>query len=173
MAIPIILILAVLWVAFFTWPLVQRRLSGGGRDSLGSLRPRRNPLARVGGRSSSMPTLPAIAQRSIPASPFGTSGTAAAPAAGLPMSPIAQKRRRDAFLVLACAVLVTALLAVVTGSVIAIAVSVVTGALLAAYVVALVQIRRRAQERTATVHYLPQPLYSRPLVLHRSVSSSM
>ncbi len=169
MAIPIILILAVLWVAFFTWPLVQRRLSGGGRDSLGSLRPRRNPLGRVAGRSSA-PALPAIAQRSIPATPFGTS--TAAPA-GLPMSPIAQKRRRDAFLILGCAVFVTALLAVATGSVIAIGAFVATGALFAAYVVALVQIRRRAQERTAKIHYLPQAVHSRPLVLHRSVSSSL
>ncbi len=170
MAIPIILILAVLWVAFFTWPLVQRRLSGGGRDSLGALRPRRNPVARVGGRSSSLPTLPAIAQRSIPASQFGA---ATAPAAGLPMSPIAQKRRRDAFLVLACAVVLTALLAVVTASIIAIGAFVVTALGFAAYVVALVQIRRRAQERTAKIHYLPQQVQRRPLVLHRSASSSL
>jgi hypothetical protein len=37
----------------------------------------------------------------------------------------------------------------------------------------LVQIRLRAQARTAKIHYLPQPVHSRPLVLHRSVSSSL
>jgi Ca2+/Na+ antiporter len=88
------------------------------------------------------------------------------------MSPIAQKRRRDAFMVLAGGVVLTALLAFVTASVFAIGVFVVTALMFAAYVVALVQIRRRAQERSAKIHYLPQPVHGRPLVLHRSVSSS-
>ena len=162
MAIPIILILAVLWVAFFTWPLVQRRRSRDGRRSLGL-------LSRVG-RQSAPPSVTPIASRSIPASPFGV--TTALPAAGLPMSPIAQKRRRDAFVVLGCAVMASALLAVFTGNLIMILASVAVAALFIAYVVALVQLRRRSQERSAKVLYMPQPVQSRQLVLHRSVSSS-
>ena len=169
MAIPIILILAVLWVAFFTWPLVQRRLAGGGRGSLGSLSHRSNPLGRVGRRSAPSSVVP-IASRSIPATPFGA--PAASTPVGLPMSALAQKRRRDAFMVLGCAVIGSALLAIVTASMIAIAASVASTLLFVAYVVALVQIRRRSEERTAKVHYLPQPVHTRQLVLHRSVSSS-
>ena len=88
------------------------------------------------------------------------------------MSPIAQKRRRDAFMVLGIAVVAFALLAVVTANVIAIGLSAVVSLAFVAYVVALVQIRRRSQERTAKVHYLPQPVHTRALVLHRSASSS-
>ena len=110
-----------------------------------------------------------IASRSIPASPLAATS---APPAGLPMSPIAQKRRRDAFMVLGVAVVVCALLAVVTGSLIAIGLSVVVSLAFVAYVVALVQIRRHSQESAAKVHYLPQPVHTRSLVLHRSASSS-
>jgi type IV secretory pathway VirB3-like protein len=168
LAIPIILILAVLWVAFFTWPLVQRRLAGGGRGSLGSLSHRANPLGQFGRRSAA-PVVSPIASRSIPASPFAASKPAPA---GLPMSPMAQKRRRDAFMVLGVAVIAFALLAVVTANLIVIGLSVVASIAFVAYVVALVQIRRRSEERAAKVHYLPQPVHTRSLVLHRSASSS-
>ena len=87
------------------------------------------------------------------------------------MSPIAQKRRRDAFVVLGGAVVVTLLLAVVSASIIAWAVLGVTVVAFGAYVVALVHIRRRAQERQAKVHFLAQPTHTPSLVLRRTASS--
>ena len=87
------------------------------------------------------------------------------------MSPIAQKRRRDAFVILGGAVVATLLLAVVSASMIAWAVFGVTVVLFGAYVAALVHIRRRAQERQATVHFLPQPTHTPSLVLRRTASS--
>lgn len=169
MAIPIILILAVLWVAFFTYPLVQRRLSGGGRDSIGSFSKRVSAISRVGGHRSSRSlaplAMPALAPR--PAA-FGPAGGRAE---GLPMSPIAQKRRRDAFVILGGAVVATLLLAVVSASMVVWAVFAITVVLFGAYVMALVHIRRRAQESQAKVHFLPQPTHTPSLVLRRTASS--
>ena len=87
------------------------------------------------------------------------------------MSPGAQRRRRDALVMLAGAVVVTLLFGVVTGSLIAWAVHALTVVAFVAYIVALVHIRRRAEERRAKVHFLPQPVHSSSLVLRRTVSS--
>ena len=169
MAISIILILAVLWAAFFAWPLVQRRFSGTRRDSIGDFSKRLTSIGRVGGHA------PAHAQRrmSPPPRPVPFVATPSARPAGLPMSAAAQKRRRDALAVLGVAVLCTLLLAVVTGSMLLWALQIVTDLGFVAYVAVLVHLRRKAQERRASVHFLTpavsQP--SSPMVLRRTASS--
>jgi hypothetical protein len=63
------------------------------------------------------------------------------------------------------------LLAVVSASAAVWALHLLADIAFVAYIVALVQIRRRAEERRATVHFLPQPVVTPTLVLRRSVSS--
>ena len=169
MAIPIILILAVLWVAFFTYPLVQRRLTGGGRDSIGSFSKRVTVIGRVGAHRPTRSLAP-LAMPTLPARQ-GAFGPPVGAHAGLPMSPMAQRRRRDALFVFAGAVVATLLLAVVSANSIAWLVQFASDAMFAAYVVALVVIRRRAEERRAKVHFLPQPTPAPSLVLRRTASS--
>ena len=164
-----ILILAALWAAFFLWPFVQRRLAGGGRDSIGSFSKGVGVVRRVGGHGPTRSLSP-LAMPELPARPAAF-GTAAGKPEGLPMSPGAQRRRRDALVMLAGAVVVTLLFGVVTGSLIAWAVHALTVVAFVAYIVALVHIRRRAEERRAKVHFLPQPANSSSLVLRRTVSS--
>ena len=173
-----ILILAVLWAAFFLWPLVQRRLEGGRRNSIGSLS---GALTRPGSfrtgngiaaRVSSTRRIRPIATRPLPGPPVRGAGFGdAARPQGLPMSTEAQRRRRDALVVLGGGVLATLLLAVVSASVVAWSVHLLVDLAFCAYIVALVQIRRRADERRATVHFLPQPVIRPTLVLRRTASS--
>ena len=173
-----LLILAVLWAAFFLWPLVQRRLEGGRRNSIGSLsssftRPGSFTTGNgIAARVSSTRRLRPIATRPLPGPPVRTAsfGDTARPQ-GLPMSSEAQRRRRDALVVLGGGVLATLLLAVVSASVVAWAVHALVDLAFASYIVALVQIRRRAEERRATVHFLPQPVVRPTLVLRRTASS--
>ena len=87
------------------------------------------------------------------------------------MSSEAQRRRRDALVILGGGVLATLLLAVVSASSVAWAVHVFADFAFGAYIVALVQIRRRAEERRATVYFLPQPVARPTLVLRRTASS--
>jgi hypothetical protein len=164
-----ILILAVLWAAFFLWPFLQRRLSGRNRDSIGDFSKRVSKLGGVG-----MPTR----RRQMPvlASPRPVAFKAAGgpqPTTGLPMSPTAQKRRRDALMVFAALALASLLGAVVVGGTVLWAVQLVTDVLLVGFVVALVLLARRAHERKAQVHYLPSraPAQSSALVLRRTASS--
>jgi cobalamin synthase len=164
-----ILILAVLWAAFFLWPFLQRRLSGRNRDSIGDFSRR---VSKLGG------VVVPVRRRALPAiqppRPVAFRAAGRPPAStGLPMSPVAQKRRRDAlaaFVVLALAALA---LAVVSGSTVLWAVQFVADALLVAFVVALVLLARRAHERKARIHFLPQPVpaQSSALVLRRTASS--
>ena len=173
-----LLILAVLWAAFFLWPLVQRRLEGGRRTSIGSLS---SSFTRSGSfttgnglaaRISSTRRIRPIATRPLPGPPARSAsfGDDTRPQ-GLPMSSEAQRRRRDALVILGGGVLATLLLAVVSASTVAWAVHALVDFAFAAYIVALVQIRRRADERRATVHFLPQPVARPTLVLRRTASS--
>ncbi len=169
MAISIILILAVLWAAFFAWPFVQRRISGTRRDSIGDFSKRLTSIGRLGGHA------PARAPRrmSLPPRPVSFVATPSARPAGLPMSAAAQKRRRDTLAVLGVAVLATLLLAVVSGSMLLWLVQVVTDLAFVAYVAVLVHLRRKAQERKASVHFLSPPASqsSPAMVLRRTASS--
>ncbi len=168
MTIPIILILAVLWAAFFLWPFVQRRLSGGGRDSIGDFSKRITSLGHHGARRTR-----ALTPLDVPR-PIGFKAVGVKPATtGLPMSATAQRRRRDALLVLAVATVGSLLLAVTVGGAIFWTLVVVTGLLLVAYVATLATLARRARGRKAQVHYL-QPTtssQSSALVLRRTASS--
>lgn len=113
---------------------------------------------------SSMPNLPR--QPTAFGAPAGATP-------GLPMSPVAQRRRRDALMVFAVAALGTLVLAVVVGSTLMWMVNLVATGLLVAYVGLLISIRRRADERRAKVHFLPGPsVQPRALVLHRSSVNS-
>ena len=87
------------------------------------------------------------------------------------MSNEAQRRRRDALVILGGGVFATLMLAVASASSVAWAVHALVDLAFAAYIVALVQIRRRADERRATVHFLPQPVTRPTLVLRRTASS--
>lgn len=173
-----LLILAVLWAAFFLWPLVQRRLEGGRRNSIGSLS---SSFTRPGSfttgngitaRISSTRRIRPLATHPLPGPPARAAGFGdTARPQGLPMSTEAQRRRRDALVVLGGGVLATLLLAVVSASLVAWAVHGVVDVAFAAYIVALVQIRRRAEERRATVHFLPRTVATPTLVLRRTASS--
>jgi hypothetical protein len=164
-----ILILAVLWAAFFLWPFVQRRLSGARRDSIGDFSKKVSTLGRVGVPARRRRAPGITAPRPVA---FKAAGAPRA-AAGLPMSPVAQKRRRDALAALAVLALVSLVLAIAVGGTLVWAFQILTDLLLVGYVVALVSLARRAHERRAQVHYLPQPAspQSSALVLRRTASS--
>ncbi len=167
MAISIILILAVLWAAFFAWPPVQRRLAGTRRDSIGDFSKRLTSIGRVGSHAPSP-------RRLSPAPrPVSFVATPSTRPAGLPMSAAAQKRRRDALAVLGVAVLGTLLLAVVSASMVLWALQVVTDLAFVGYVALLVHLRRRAEVRRASVHFLTSPAMppSSATVLRRTASS--
>jgi lysylphosphatidylglycerol synthetase-like protein (DUF2156 family) len=163
-----ILILAALWAAFFLWPFLQRRFSGRNRDSIGDFSKRVSKLGHVGLPTRRRP-LPAIA----PPRPVAFKAAGHRPTAGLPMSPVAQKRRRDALFGFAALALVTLVLALVVGGTAVWAIQLIADAMLVAFVVALVLLAQRAFERKAKVHYLPQPATSQSsaLVLRRTASS--
>ncbi len=191
MKIPIILILVALWAAFFLWPLVQRRMTGGQRrDSIGSFTKKVTVLGRVGGhgpqaaRPASSTFSPGLASprpagRALGA-PIGFKATGVG-RTGLPMSPNAQKRRRDALAILALAAVGSLLLAVVLSSLALWVVQILTDFLLVGYVALLIHLRRRADDQRAKVHFLsqpavpsvlaPSPRQSSALVLQRSLSS--
>jgi hypothetical protein len=164
-----ILILAVLWAAFFLWPFLQRRLSGNRRDSIGDFSKKVSTLGSVGmpARRRRAPAL--VAPRPVA---FKAAGVPR-PTPGLPMSPVAQKRRRDALAVLTILALASLLLAIVAGGTLAWTFQILTDVLLVGYVVALVLLARRAHERRAQVHFLPAPAptQSSALVLRRTASS--
>jgi hypothetical protein len=164
-----ILILAVLWAAFFLWPWVARRFSGHNRDSIGDFSKRVGTLGHVGipRRRRQLPVL---------ANPRPVAFKAAGvprPTPGLPMSPVAQKRRRDALAGFAVLALASLLLAIVLGGTIVWTIQLLTDLMLVAFVVTLVLLARRAHERKAQVHFLPPPapVHSSALVLRRTVSS--
>ena len=163
-----ILILAALWAAFFLWPFLQRRFSGRNRDSIGDFSKRVSKLGHVGLPSRRRP-LPAIA----PPRPVAFKAAGHRPAPGLPMSPVAQKRRRDALFGFAALALVTLVLALVVGGTAVWAIQLIADVMLVSFVVALVLLARRAFERKANVHYLPRPdtAQSSALVLRRTASS--
>jgi hypothetical protein len=166
--IPIILILAVLWAAFFAWPLVQRRLSGSRRDPIGDFSKRVTSIGHVGGST------PRPLRSAAPRGAVGFSATPSLRSAGLPMSPVAQRRRRDALAILGATVLGLLLLAVVSGSTLIWTVQIAADLLFVAYLATLVAMRKRTEQQRTQVQRLPQPdaPSSPALVLHRAGSPS-
>lgn len=165
-------------------------MGGNRRDSIGSFTKKVTVLGRAGGHGAKVggPAAPTFAPglaslrpkaRALGA-PVGFKATGGT-ASGLPMSSVAQKRRRDALAILAFAAAGSLVLAVVLSSLALWVAQIVADLLLVGYLALLVHLRRRADEHRAKVHVLPQPTVSSggapsprqssALVLRRSVSS--
>ncbi len=173
MAIPVFLILGVLWAAFFLWPVLQRRMSGGNRNSIGDFSKRVSALGGVphrGGRRS-RGVAPIAPPRPVAFKAAGARPAAARP--GLPVSAAARRRRRDALAVLALAASIALVLALVVGGTVVWAVQIVTMLAFLGYLVALVLIAKQARARRAQVHYLAprSTSQSSAMVLRRTASS--
>jgi hypothetical protein len=169
------LVLGVLWAAFFLWPMVQRRMSGTNRNSIGDFSRRVSALGGVGGRGSRRsPTLASIQQpRPVAFKAAGPRATRVSSGGGLPVSAAARKRRRDALALFAIGAFGSFVLALVVGGVVLWAVQIVLDLLLIGYVVVLAMIARQDRSRRAQVHHLPSrnPSQSSALVLRRTASS--
>jgi hypothetical protein len=186
LAIPVLVVLALLWAAFFLWPLVSHRSSERRVDSIGDFSYRLGVIGRTGGhtrrRRRTQDAIPVAMPRTPPpARPLGAPDPRATTAiarqaavAGLPRpaGPTrSQRRRRDVLLVLGVGVLSSLLLALVAGNPLFWVVQGLTDLLLVGYLVLLVRMKRVENERRAKVHYLPAPAAA-PLVLRRSSVSS-
>lgn len=183
MAIPVLVVLALLWAAFFVWPLLSNRTSERRVDSIGDFTHKLGVIGKTGGhklrRRPAPSPIPVALPRTRavgPAVPRSTMTVARhAAVAGLPRPggmTRAQRRRRDVLLVLGVGVLSSLLLAVIAGNTLFWFVQLFADAMLAAYVVLLVRMKRVAEERRAKVHYLPGPAPAPALVLRRSSASS-
>jgi hypothetical protein len=171
------LVLGVLWAAFFLWPMVQRRMSGTNRNSIGDFSRRVSALGGISGRGSkrSRGIAPIAAPRPVAFKAAGprTTRVSSGPSTGLPVSATARKRRRDALALFAIGAFGSLVLAIVVGGTVLWAIQILLDLLLIGYVVALVMIAKQARARRAQVHYLPprNPAQSSALVLRRTASS--
>jgi hypothetical protein len=165
------LILGVLWAAFFLWPMIQRRLSGAGRNSIGEFSRRVSALGGSRGsrstRSRGMTPLP------VPRPVAFKAAGARVATPGLPTSVVARRRRRDALVLFAIGAFGSLLLAVVVGGGFLWTIQLLTDVLLVGYVVALAMIAKQARARRAPVHLLAprSASQSSALVLRRTGSS--
>jgi hypothetical protein len=164
LAIPVLLILAVLWAAVLIPPLFKARTERRHGDSIGDFTYKLGVIGRTGGFSAPRPASPA---------PMSIAGTTGAPRPRLGVAPAgmttAQRRRRDILVGLLGAVVVTLGAALLAGSTMMWVVQLVVDALLLTYVVLLVRMRTLATEQRAKVRYLPQP--TPQLALRRTASS--
>jgi len=177
LAIPVLLVLAVLWGAFFLWPILSGRSSGRRADSIGDFNYRLGVIGKTGGhrrRREAPAAIPVAMPPSIPpARPLGKPGGPGAARVARPgaMSR-AQRRRRDVLLILGVGVLSSLLLAIVAGNPLFYLVQAMTDVLLVGYLVLLVRMKQVATERRAKVHYLPAPAPAPSLVLRSSSIST-
>jgi hypothetical protein len=164
LAIPVLLILAVLWAAVLVPPLFKARTERRHGDSIGDFTYKLGVIGRTGGFTPTRPALP------MPV-PLGAAPGAPRTAIGpqVPVMTPAQRRRRDVLIGLLGAVTVTLLLAVLTRSTAVWALQLLADALLVTYVVLLVRMRTLAAERKVKVRYLPNP--TPQLALRRTASS--
>lgn len=161
MAIPVLVILAVLWAVVLVPPLLRSRSEARRSDSVGDFTYRLGVLSKTGGHSTSVPRRAGTR----PARPVGAPG---APA--YRPTTAAQRRRRDVLLTLAVGAMLTLGLAAGTGLGAVWVVHLLIDALLLVYVVALARMRSVAGERHAKVAYLPNR--GRPELLLRRTGSS-
>lgn len=172
-AIPVFLVLGVLWAAFFLWPVLQRRMSGGNRNSIGEFSKRVSALGGVPHRGAkrSRGITPIAPPRPVAFKAAGARPASARP--GLPVSAAARKRRRDALALLAIGAFLTLVLAIAVGGTVLWVVQIVVDLLLIGYVVALAMIAKQARARKAQVHYLAprSTSQSSAMVLRRTASS--
>ncbi len=164
MAIPVLLILAVLWAAVLIPPLFKARTERRRGDSIGDFSFRLGVIRKTGGFTPSVPTSPA---------PMALAATVGPPRARLGAAPqgmtVAQRRRRDVLVGLFAAVSVTFVGALLTGSTMVWGLQLLVDVLLVTYVVLLVRMRTLAAEQRVKVRYLPQP--APQLALRRTASS--
>jgi hypothetical protein len=176
LAIPVLLVLAVLWGAFFLWPILSGRTSGRRSDSIGDFAYRLGVIGKTGGhrRRREAPTAIPVAMPPAPspARPLGAPGGPTARTASPGAMSRAQRRRRDVLLILGVGVLSSLLLAIVAGNTLFYLVQAITDVLLVGYLVLLVRMKQVATERRAKVHYLPAPAPAPSLVLRRTSVSS-
>jgi hypothetical protein len=184
LAIPVLVVLALLWAAFFLWPLLSNRTSERRVDSIGDFTRKLGIIGKTGGHKLRRRPAPAPIPVNPVAMPRPRAVGAAAPrsmsarqaaVAGLPRPggmTRSQRRRRDVLLVLGVGVLSSLLLALVAGNSLFWFVQLFADVLLVSYVALLVRIKRTADERRAKVHYLPAPAPAPALVLRRSSASS-
>jgi hypothetical protein len=164
LAIPVLLILAVLWAAVLIPPLFKARTERRRGDSIGDFRYKLGVIGRTGGYTPSRPA---------PPTPMSIAGTTGAPRqrAGAVRGGMtsAQRRRRDVLIGLLGAVGVTFVAALLTGSTPMWILQLAVDALLVTYVVLLVRMRTLAMEQQVKVRYLPQQ--TPQLALRRTASS--
>ena len=142
MAIAVILVLVICWVAVLAPPILRARGQQSRTDSVGDFHYRLSSLGRANGHRTRSTRSSGARPIFVPAQTGGGSMTAA------------QKRRRDVLLVLAGLVAVTLLAAVVTRSLPFMALQLLADAALAGYVYLLVQYKHRAQDQRTKVRYL-------------------
>jgi hypothetical protein len=173
LAIPVLLILAVLW-ALVLVPWLRDRATGRRDDSIGDFNYRLGVIGRTGGhplrRSGAMRAVPnrvlhpARAVRATPARPGApmprTGGT----------TPL-QRRRRDVLVTLLCVAAATFVLAALSNEKMMWYVQMLADALVAGYVALLVAFKRQTMERHAKVSYLPQRAAPQLAGLRRTGSS--
>jgi hypothetical protein len=164
LAIPVLLILAVLWAAVLIPPLFKARTERRRGDSIGDFSYKLGVIGRTGGFTASRPAPPA---------PMSIAGTTSAPRPRIGAAPAgmttAQRRRRDVLVGLLGAVAFTFVAAFLTRSTMMWVVQFAVDALLVTYVVLLVRMRTLATEQQVKVRYLPQP--TPQLALRRTASS--
>jgi hypothetical protein len=168
LAIPVLLILAVLWAAVLIPPLFKARTDRRRGDSIGDFSFRLGVIGRTGGFAPPRAAVPPPRPAAVPTAPRRLAA-APAPLAGPPVMSPAQRRRRDVLLVLGVAVLVTLVAALLTRSTLAWGVQGLADLLFVTYVVLLVRMRTVAAEQRAKVRYLPQ--HPPQLALRRTASS--
>ncbi|MCU1459711.1 MAG: hypothetical protein JWL73_3803 [Actinomycetia bacterium] len=160
MAIPLILLLVVLWAAAGLW-LIPPMLRGRGQrrpaDSVGDFSYRLGVIGKTGGHERHRP-LGRLPQTPRPAPsgyrPVGRPGAPLRYAPTPSMTP-AQRRRRDVLLGLMVVAVVTLAAGVVTGATIVWGLFLVSAVLLLTYILALLRMQQAKLERDTKVRYLP------------------
>jgi hypothetical protein len=165
LAIPVLLILAVLWAAVLIPPLFRGRLERRHGDSIGDFNFRLSTIGKMGGYAPNRREPPVV---------FRTPGASVrpiGPALGRPTGPSrAQRRRRDVLLGLAGAVGASVLLALATGMLLVWVVQILADVLLGAYLVLLVRMHSVGHDRQRKLRFLPPPA-APELALRRTASS--
>jgi len=170
LAISVLLILAVLWAAFFAWPLLKGRTSGRRADSIGDFSYRLGVIGKTGGHHGRR--RPALSPTPVGVSPSRSLAHSSGVPVGAGGPTRAQRRRREVLMILGAAMLVTLLIALTMGGWFAWGLQLLVDAATAAYVLLLVRMQQRAHEQRLKVRYLPTAAASpSPLVLRRTASN--
>jgi len=178
LAIPVLVVLAVLWAAFFLWPYLKGKTNGRSADSIGDFSYRLGVIGKTNGHQprrrrprspipvgiSPVRSLAAVSQPAVPRPHLGAPVRTGGMTRG-------QRRRRDVLLVLGSAVVASLLLALLGGTPMFWGIQLLTDLLLVAYVLLLVRMQQLAQERRVKLRYLPQRPPAPALAMRRTASS--